>query len=1098
MQKSKSSVDSVLRAWQLEIHCHQPAFKEGALPSDSCPTTSWKEIYEDFAEGGRDQLNIESMVGVDGFGRCKQSVEVLFEFRTACEFAVIYKASEILQLVCNEFSEKFAEFSYLPPDKLNDIGGILIEKSRITFMQYVGTLACMYAVGFLRLSSEGLFVYAKDFDSEYLKSWLFGFRSSFRNLDSLFGGHGPILSDGRSPGRVMLVKGDIGAGKSTFGIGLAVDVLERGGVAWLATFEQNEDECLHLAKTLKPGISWSDEDIVVNTMSALKKIKRSDQALFVILKTTQRSLTEGLEDIADGFQFIGNNNIKLAIVDPLNSIFATATSREGERRAMFHSALVNLRKVGVNVILVCEDDRSEEPLVLEAEKLSDVVVSLTRDSKQTGYNQRYLEISKSRMQREQRGKHPFAMKGASGIEIYPSTAAIAARLENRGALRRKKPTKFGWSELDDNLSNDGVAIGDLILIVGPEGALKSHLAAVFAHGFDRATEILEWNDDADPKGNQREGKQKDDYVTLFLTVKDTKSSVGELLKDASVLACICRRLQGKQIRICELPAGGYVQPGALLARIEEQLEIVRKERRIVDRIVLENVGLWEVHCPYLSMDMTFPFTLVQLFKKYTATVLITCHPSSESSSGINLQSSLVESADVVMKSEHVEFRGSLRRMFRVLKTRKMNHDTRFFELSKDQKKLHLSSRASLLKIDKEGNLSSILSQLYLHEEGPIQCKYNSVLEKSFAPIYGSQLRVNSRDRTYLVDTLRLSSSATVDELQIIQLDEFQYAEQLANVDNECLSSLRSPAFNPEIFRAGYLSRRGKEMFAVPYIDNLGLLALNLDLCRSSMGELNGRNILWEDLYQAAIRFRDKKMEGVFFDFPCKRNETYICLFLEIALGVGVRGPHRGEEARAWLERQDWKRLMKAFMVFNELGFDSHRLHPNENEFRDDVHVWRHWFTTLSDMLEIVNDGFRRKLLITTLPKNIGVAGEWYLGIPKYSAAQSDAQNLLETMCSEEEQFERMRLGVGLPVNARFYDYVQGDQELVFKWFKLSKKDVRECLENSLRRSLLKNYRSIARPLAYHLKHILEIDPPRDSAGKRSLEMAVRRLTEAVS
>src|SRR5207302_6775355 len=87
------------------------------------------------------------------------------------------------------------------------------------------------------------------------------------------------------------------------------------------------------------------------------------------------------------------------------------------------------------------------------QNISDTVIRLFLDTRQ-GYTQRYFEIMKSRFQREQRGEHPFSIWAGAGIHIFPSSAAIGARIRTRKIPPVGKSLKFGLQSLDDILGSD--------------------------------------------------------------------------------------------------------------------------------------------------------------------------------------------------------------------------------------------------------------------------------------------------------------------------------------------------------------------------------------------------------------------------------------------------------------------------------------------------------------------------------------------------------------------------------------------------------------------------------------------------------------------
>jgi hypothetical protein len=74
-----------------------------------------------------------------------------------------------------------------------------------------------------------------------------------------------------------------------------------------------------------------------------------------------------------------------------------------------------------------------------------------------------------------------------GIRIYPSPAAVDARIRPRSVLRPDHPVPFGLPSLDEVLGNDAIAQGDVIVLHGVGASFKSPLGMIFLmHADDKA------------------------------------------------------------------------------------------------------------------------------------------------------------------------------------------------------------------------------------------------------------------------------------------------------------------------------------------------------------------------------------------------------------------------------------------------------------------------------------------------------------------------------------------------------------------------------------------------------------------------------------
>src|SRR5208337_2568989 len=116
--------------------------------------------------------------------------------------------------------------------------------------------------------------------------------------------------------------------------------------------------------------------------------------------------------------------------------------------------------------------------------------------------------------------------------------------------------------------------------------------------------------------------------------------------------------------------GGYVKPGYILQRIEDEFERARLRRDSIARVVVDNIVNMELGCPFISADHTFGDTLVDLLRKHRVTSLFVCREEIRNSEA-RLQQSIVNGADCMLRftvhdaKRHVEIR----------KSRGMHHQT---------------------------------------------------------------------------------------------------------------------------------------------------------------------------------------------------------------------------------------------------------------------------------------------------------------------------------------------------------------------------------------------------------------------------------------
>ena len=111
------------------------------------------------------------------------------------------------------------------------------------------------------ITSRGLMVRPRGrVDAEYLLSHVFSMPTASDGLNQLFGGSGPLLTtvenplspDGM-PGRVCLITGRFGTGKTALALLLASEAARKGGIVWYFSTEQSVEEVLYSLKTITFG-----------------------------------------------------------------------------------------------------------------------------------------------------------------------------------------------------------------------------------------------------------------------------------------------------------------------------------------------------------------------------------------------------------------------------------------------------------------------------------------------------------------------------------------------------------------------------------------------------------------------------------------------------------------------------------------------------------------------------------------------------------------------------------------------------------------------------------------------------------------------------
>jgi KaiC/GvpD/RAD55 family RecA-like ATPase len=940
------------------------------------------------------------------------------------------------------------------------------------------------AVNYLRLSwrPNHVEVPALSIDAEFLLSRMFGLPTQIKGLDDLFGGGGIMFVDAAEPsdrigigGRAVVTVGPFGSAKSLLTLQIAIEVARKGGVAWVMPLEQTAEECLYTMESM--GCLRDDAPLCVATTvpEAIELLDHpvAGKGALILLRTVKEKFEDFLMTFEENVSLMAKYPLRLIVVDPISAVSQQGMGDDAEKRGRMLHLFDSIKRRGTNVWLVTEESSVTDGTPYE-EKIADTVIRLFSESRY-GYSQRYIEIKKSRMQRELRGSHAFTIGPGRGITIYPSPAAVRSRLRKRSERMAVAPIEFGLPSLDKILGKGSLYAGDIIVLQGPSGCSKTQVGLPFLLNAD-------W-------GSGR---------PMLLSARDSESTIRHTIGqfEAMMQAKAGEIRSSSDIRVVAIE-GGYVKPGYILQRLEDEFINSRLNDRPIGRVMIDNIAHWEFSCPYIREDETFGDTLIDMLRRHGVTAVLTCGEPRHDSESV-LQRSILDNADCVIRFERIELRGASQIMLKVLKTRDMTHRKENFELLATPELLDVKTTSSLVRVGNDGSLSSVKIRLFLHSESEAQTAYNNTILMATRSTLSKEVVLESENPIQISRVLSLGESSSIDELQILQLDEFQLPVAYKTMARD-LYTFPKNAWGPKDWGEilpplRSLSRTAKGYLVVPFYENVGLLAYRNGLplaCTESWKELSIECMRWE---------RDNEESGdVFFSFPMVTSENFNVLFLEILFWL-TGPPPRMEEGipscvlREWLTSEEsveatiilHRLCRRAYALEHESG-SLDLLRPATFKVTPRAQVWRHWYTTLNQMFSDMSTAERAEISVSTLPGNASVAGEWYLGVPSYSAAPDVGLRLIQLYTSKEAEIDRLKYGVGLPVRTSFYTQQASESTSVSPYFSMNTSRLLHAIEGALRRSSFGCYRRYSSILSTHLQSVLMLS----WRDKQELDQAIQ-------
>lgn len=530
---------------------------------------------------------------------------------------------------------------------------------------------------------------AKFIDAEFLISRLFGMPTDIPGFDDLFGGGGLLLAEdleGVRPkvaklrGRTILIMGRFGTGKSLLSMQLAVEVARKGGLALIMPLEQSAEDCLYTLESMA-ALPSDGSVIVPNNYSEailISRQRKKERGALIILKGITNSIDNFLKAFIDNAKDIQEYPLRLISVDPINSIPVRESG--ADLRSLMGEKLDVIKDLGTNVMLVAEEGSTQSEQLGFEQNIADTVIHLSINKDRNGnYAQRYFEITKSRFQREQRGEHAFSIVPGKGFRIFPSTAAVHARINPRALVSGSEAIKVGPPSLDDEILREGAVMkGDVIVFQGPIGTFKTQLSMYFALGSDSFSRSS--GEQEPPRSVPKEGIKRP-AKTLFLATRNNEQTIRRLINQQFVVqyeATLASKFRTSltapkkrsDIKVCPLRYG-YVQPGYILQAVKDEFLNADVGGYRIDRVLIDNIAHWEMSSPFIRDDEAFGNILLEFLRRQPVTTLVICGKTSPGERSV-LQRSIVDNADCVIRFE----RSGLGIVGRVIKARGMGRRQR--------------------------------------------------------------------------------------------------------------------------------------------------------------------------------------------------------------------------------------------------------------------------------------------------------------------------------------------------------------------------------------------------------------------------------------
>src|SRR3954451_126923 len=271
-----------------------------------------------------------------------------------------------------------------------------------------------------------------------------------------------ILAGGFARGRLFLIEGVPGSGKTTLALQFLMEGARRNEPVLYVTLSESEEEIQEVADSH----GWSLNGITVREVIASERALNSEEQ-YTMFHPAEVELSETTKTILKDVETIKPRRV---VFDSLSELRLLAGSPLRYRRQIL--ALKQFfSKRDATVLLL--DDLTATDRDLQVQSISHGVLSLEQTNPDYGSDRRRIRVVKYRGRNFRGGYHDYLIR-KGGITVYPRLVAAEHR--------RNVPAGKVASDIAelDSLMGGGLERGTSTLIVGAAGTGKSTIAAQFA------------------------------------------------------------------------------------------------------------------------------------------------------------------------------------------------------------------------------------------------------------------------------------------------------------------------------------------------------------------------------------------------------------------------------------------------------------------------------------------------------------------------------------------------------------------------------------------------------------------------------------------
>ena len=433
-----------------------------------------------------------------------------------------------------------------------------------------------------------------------------------------------VLAGGFERGRVFLLEGDPGTGKTTIAVRFLMAGAEAGERTLYITLSETEAELR--ATAISHG--WSLDGVDIFELVPPESLLDEEQQQS-LLYSSDLELGETTKRIFEAFERVKPDRV---VLDSLSEIRLLAQSSLRYRRQILALKHYFSRQ---NTTVLMLDDLTTETLDKTVHSVAHGVVRLEEVMPDYGPERRRMRVIKYRARRFRGGFHDFAIvKG--GVRIFPRLVSA----EHKKRISRE-PVVSESPELT-RLLGGGVERGSSVVVIGPAGTGKSLLTLTFVQG----------------------AINRGERAAMFVFDEE----LGLLMQRALGLGIDLQKMVDDELLVLEQVDAAEMSPGELSARVRRCVEEYGAQTVVVD-----SLNGYQASMPGEKALVLHLHELLQYLNRQGATTFLTVAQHGlvgDMKSPVDV----TYLADTVILLRYFEATGRVRRAISVIKKRSGAHE----------------------------------------------------------------------------------------------------------------------------------------------------------------------------------------------------------------------------------------------------------------------------------------------------------------------------------------------------------------------------------------------------------------------------------------